>query len=249
MKKFILMSLCLLVATGTAMAHWVPEDGHKMHFPQLPDEDGWDVKATFPKVLADDWQCSWTGPVDDIHWWGSWKGGEVGTILTFILSIHANIVDGGEGFSIPGEQLWQREFDPDAVPIDPPTDQGWYDPDEGTFIRPDHKAYFQYNVVDIQDPFRQHKDTIYWLNISAIVVETDKEWGWKSSENHWNDDAVFGHLDPAGMPLGDWRPMYEPPDFTQTLDLAFVITPEPATIALLGLGALALLRRKRGYGA
>ena len=25
------------------MADWVPADGHKMHYPQLPDEAGWDV--------------------------------------------------------------------------------------------------------------------------------------------------------------------------------------------------------------
>jgi len=32
--------------------------------------------------------------------------------------------------------------------------------------------------------------------------------------------------------------------------MAFVITPEPTTIALLGLGALTLLRKKRtGYGS
>ncbi|MCJ7578787.1 MAG: hypothetical protein MUO91_10085, partial [candidate division Zixibacteria bacterium] len=46
---------------------------HKMHFPQLPDLEGWDVYAVYPKTLADDWKCSATGPVTDIHFWGSWK--------------------------------------------------------------------------------------------------------------------------------------------------------------------------------
>ncbi len=58
----------------------LPEDGHKMHFPQLPDEDGWDVNATQPQVLADDWTCSQTGWVKDIHFWGSWQGGDAGLI-------------------------------------------------------------------------------------------------------------------------------------------------------------------------
>jgi hypothetical protein len=46
---------------------------HKMHFPQLPDLEGWDVYAVYPKTLADDWQCSETGEVLDIHFWGSWR--------------------------------------------------------------------------------------------------------------------------------------------------------------------------------
>jgi hypothetical protein len=49
-----------------------------MHFPQLPDSTGWDVKASGGICLADDWQCSETGYVGDIHFWGSWKNGIVG---------------------------------------------------------------------------------------------------------------------------------------------------------------------------
>ena len=54
---------------------WRPGDRHKMHFPQLPDESGWDVRATRPVVLGDDWRCSETGWVKDIHFWGSWQKG------------------------------------------------------------------------------------------------------------------------------------------------------------------------------
>ena len=50
---------------------------HKMHFPQLPDEDGWDVNAT-DMCLADDWECSETGYVTDVHFWGSWEQGYMG---------------------------------------------------------------------------------------------------------------------------------------------------------------------------
>jgi hypothetical protein len=76
---------CVALLAAPAIADWNPGDGHKMHFPQLPDEDGWDVNATTngdPYVcLADDWMCSQTGPVEDIHFWGSWKHGNVGQIL------------------------------------------------------------------------------------------------------------------------------------------------------------------------
>ena len=38
--------LCVTLLAGPALADWDPADGHKMHFPQLPDEDGWDVKSS-----------------------------------------------------------------------------------------------------------------------------------------------------------------------------------------------------------
>lgn len=41
---------------------------------QLPDEDGWDVMA-MDRCLADDWACTRSGEVTDIHFWGSWHGG------------------------------------------------------------------------------------------------------------------------------------------------------------------------------
>lgn len=46
MKKLIAL-LCVLALGGPALADWQPGDGHKMHFPQLPDEDGWDVRSSF----------------------------------------------------------------------------------------------------------------------------------------------------------------------------------------------------------
>jgi hypothetical protein len=62
------LSLCL-----TPEQEWE----HKMHFPQLPDPTGWDVRAY---CIEDDWQCSETGYVSDIHFWGSWHADEVGVL-------------------------------------------------------------------------------------------------------------------------------------------------------------------------
>lgn len=73
MKKLTIL-LCVLALAAPALADWEPGDGHKMHFPQLPDPDGWDVRAS-ALCMADDWLCTETGTVDDIHWWGSCQDG------------------------------------------------------------------------------------------------------------------------------------------------------------------------------
>lgn len=214
----------LLAAAGPVVAHWVPADGHKMHWPQLPDEQGWDVKATYPVVLADDWKCSETGPITDIHFWGSWRDvtgdgiGDVGVIQTFQIGIWSDIPDpdgSGPLFSRPGSRIWFGEVSNFGVaPIDPTTLEAWFDPskDPDVVVPNDHNSYFQYNVFFDQaglPPFPQVAGTIYWLSISAVLQPGQPlpyEWGWKSTINHFNDDAVWG-MDG----LFQWQDIYEPP--------------------------------------
>jgi uncharacterized repeat protein (TIGR01451 family) len=238
-KKIVGMVLCTLVIAGsmmlasTSLADWDPGDGHKMHYPQLPDVDGWDVYATaipgaVGVVLADDWMCSESAPVSDIHFWGSWFNGVKGTITAFSVAIHADIPadQSPTGYSMPGAVLWKRTIDTWKERGYDSPGQGFYNPGNDQFQENDHNIYFQYNIVDISDPFVQKKGTIYWLSVMAFVKPADPgtfqpRWGWKSSEDHWNDDAVWSFSDTQ-----DWIEMYEPPHFQQSLDLAFVITGE-----------------------
>ena len=97
----IVVSLALSIA-GTAGAHWKEEDGHKMHYPQLPDPNGWDIDMT-NYVLADDWKCSQDGPVADIHFWYSWRNDTVGEITLIQTTIYGD--DRTGEFSMPGEFL------------------------------------------------------------------------------------------------------------------------------------------------
>ena len=106
--------------------------------------------------------------------------------------------------------------------------------------------------------FHQEKDTIYWLQITALLYETQSpagaQWDWKTSLDHWNDDAVYWGSQttvPSGSHQG-WTdlPVYielfDPQDQEVSLDMAFVITPEPATLALLlAAGLIVLTRRTR----
>ncbi len=209
-KAILLVCVPVLVLGLAAVADWHPEDGHKMHWPQLPDETGWAVNATQPLILADDFMCTETGWIKDVHFWGAWRHGDEGLVQQFVLSLHADIPadQNPDGYSKPGETLREWEIsDWTAVPIDPPTMEGWYDPMTGDVFPDDHTAYFQYNVfLPEADWFPQDSGTIYWLNISAIVQDPlYTQWGWKSTQDNWNDDAVWAEW-------GDlsWEEMYEP---------------------------------------
>jgi hypothetical protein len=194
---------------------------HKMHFPQLPDLEGWDVYAVFPKTLADDWQCSATGEVLDIHFWGSWKDidGDPYTddYLTpmpwFQLSIHLNIpADADSPWSRPGEQVWFWEGEIPGTPFEPPAMEHWFNPNTGEVLYNDHVPYWRYDFFFDQadpppEPFFQYEDTIYWLNVSAMYIEPPYEWGWKSSRDHFMDDATYTD----NPPDGPWDPLFEPP--------------------------------------
>ncbi len=196
------------IVTPAGTCDWNPGDTHKMHYPQLPNDTGWDVNATYPLVLADDFRCMQTGYIKDIHFWGSWRHNDVGVVDSFLLSFHADIPadQNPEGYSKPGDSLWHRVItDWEMVAMDP-RDQGWFDPSDTTYILHDHADYFQYNVcLDSADWFYQDSNTIYWLNISAFVFDTAQfRWGWKSSDSQWNDDGVW-----AFIPDYDWEELYD----------------------------------------
>jgi hypothetical protein len=255
MKRLILTTcLFVLFASCTALADWNVGDSYKMHFPQLPDPDGWDVAfSTRVPQLADDWQCSESGYVDDVHIWYSWEDDLVGTIEMVQLGIWSNNPDGGgaaaAGYSTPDELLWgYQNFGPDDFKTDNwgKAHQGWYDPYENTYEENDHIQIFQLNIDDIPDPFLQEQGEIYWLSV-CLYTAADANAGWKTADvwqypephtgNHFMDDAVW--YDGA-----NWNELHDPLT-GKSLDLAFVITPEPATISLLVLGSLVLLRKRR----
>ena len=84
-------------------------------------------------------------------------------------------------------------------------------------------------------------------------TDVQEIFGWKTSQQHWNDDAVFGDSDdPFAHPDG-WRELRYPlghPFEGRSIDLAYVITtvPEPATWVLAALALLggAFLVRETG---
>ncbi|MEK7775683.1 MAG: dockerin type I repeat-containing protein [Candidatus Zixiibacteriota bacterium] len=200
-RAWALMLGLILLFPVFAFADWEPANGHKMHFPQLPDESGWAVKAEYPNMLADDWQCSESGYIKDIHFWGAWKGGVQGIIKQFHIVIYEDIPATPTSHSRPGKVIKRIAVTNFVVrTIQPTTMEGWYDPVTATFSANDHLEYYQYNVFLRPDQwFTQEIGKIYWVGISAELVQGPvlAEWGWKSTKNHFNDDAVWGPI-PCG---------------------------------------------------
>jgi len=125
----------------------------------------------------------------------------------------------------------------------------------------DHVNIYQYNVImtdeinpHIMRPF-QEEDKIYWLVIGAVLDDSSPqgaEWGWKTSgSDQFADDAVyydsyvFYVVNDIEYMIPNYLELHDPLDQEKSLDMAFVIVPEPATLSLLALGGLALLKRRR----
>jgi len=240
----------LALAVAPAAAGWEPGDAYKMHYPQLPDPNGWDVNFTFGR-LADDWQCTGTGPVSGIHFWFSMHEDYIAELKSIYVGIHANDTSGQ--FSKLGELLWERRFE---RLWDEPFEgfqyeirpygtgaQGFYDVLWGGVYPDNHQNYYQANITDIQSPFWQEEGTVYWLELS-VVTESGRA-GWKTSASQqFMDRAVYGATIYA-PPV--WSKLYDPSiQYTRhpfSGDFAFVITtvPEPSTFIIWSLlGALGI---------
>ena len=229
-------------------ADWTEADGHKMHYPQMPAPSAWDVYTISPVMLADDFLCTESGPVTGIHFWGSWAGDIPDAQLAWLdVTIWDNIpanANEPDSYSMPGERLWGRRFHPEEFTIDEwgRGSQGWYNPCPQDFFLNDHEKIYQINMMDIQDPFEQEKGEVYWLGITGQVHVGD--FGWNNSLDHREDDAVYRCFDDIDGAWGPWHELRGPLT-NVSMDLAFVIIPEPTTLALLGLGGMAVLVRRR----
>ncbi|MCK5174495.1 MAG: hypothetical protein KAR47_13965, partial [Planctomycetes bacterium] len=233
--KFKLMLVCaaaLFVVAPAAHADWV--DGQDYKWVQYPDLEttGMDVMASYDYKLADDFECTTTGPLTDFHIWSSWYQDMVFDpyMVDFVIAIYDDIPAsvGGINYSRPGTLLWSGFYGAynfmvriEAGGIE----EGWMEPPD-YYEFPGDFTCFQYNFfVDPETAFIQRgtaqEPVIYWVAITAMPYDQGF-WGWKTSPffTQWNDNAVYD----SGL---GWQPMHYPPGHQMAglpLDLAFVIT-------------------------
>ncbi len=152
--------------------------------------------------------------------------------------------------SHPGTLLYDYQVEPAVGGI------GWQELDSGHFkINLPEDQWF-YQTGSPEDP------EVYWIGIQGVMVTDGYSdsfyWNFK---NHlyptWGDDAAFTSDYFGYLPWYNWgwqddtntANLYEgpfPDGWFGSLDMAFIITgiPEPASLVLLALGGLTLIRRR-----
>ena len=214
---------------------------------QQPDtsREGVDVDASgtdpFYMTLADDFLCRESGLITNIQVWGSWFNesypfGSPANV-DFVLRIYDDIPAGVSqtGYSMPGSVVWSNHFAAGAFGL-----SDWAQGLQEDFWTPVDQYHdtndftcWQYTfLIDASNAFHQagtpQSNVVYWLEVTAIPLDGVARFGWKSSLEHWNDDAVFRQLP---NPPDDWYELaYPPPNAFNgsSMDLAFRIMGSPA---------------------
>ncbi len=254
--KIVALAGLILAVAATAGANTFP---NVVKWIQDPDPYGWDVNVTFDpdmqqsRGVADDWLCTQSGPVTDVHLWVSFKGdvGDPSYIQMIDLKIFSDIPADPDGpgplFSQPGLGLkgWLVGFDQFTWEGPYIGDQGWITPGPDPQISEhDHDFYYRIDIDLSTDPFVQQAGNVYWLGATMMTYPFGEEVfekvyaGWKTTEDHWNDDAVYWDVSQYG-----WRPVSDHDGNSLGLDMAFVITtpiPEPLTMLGVFLGVSGL---------
>jgi hypothetical protein len=214
------------------------EDRKWLQWPDL-EPTGVDVFAMDYVVLADDYECTETGPLTKIEIWGSWlndvlpEGGP--GMVDFVISLHEDIPAGLEPpWSQPGEPVClynfaAMDFDVAEIVI-PDLVEGFWNPAENIYEFPgDHRCFKYTFILPDRECFQRGTDEaprIYWIDVQAYALTgpTPVFFGWKTSKDHWNDDAVYAvGTEP---PTNPWWEMKYPeghPYVGESVDMSFAV--------------------------
>jgi hypothetical protein len=215
---------------------------------QIPEQgqEGVDV-SNANHTLADDFQCTASGRITDIHIWGSFLGDNLPEEgpggLTFEISIWSDVPVGPGNpvpFSHPGQKHWQMNFTPGQYAagqvLNVAPGEWWHDPGTQNWVPNADQNIYQFDFYPPkEDAFVQKEGTIYWLAVKYSYTGPSQwtgKFGWKTTPSPWNDDACYQN--PAS-PVG-WTDMIyqqphpwwnEPDPQYRSVNLAFALSGEP----------------------
>jgi hypothetical protein len=203
--------------------------GAALKWLQEPDlsKTGVDMDATTdipplacPEILADDYQCTIPGPVTQIDLWGSWYQdiliGNDANNVTFTVSIRKDVpaTSLAAGYSMPGAVLWSKVFSKGQFAVEKVSAdiEGFAIPCDSSYSANDHHGVYKYTfTIDPKEAFVQQgtadKPVVYWLSVQAQLIHPPgskaTRFGWKTSLQTWNDDAVWAQGDEPYS--GTWK--------------------------------------------
>ena len=203
-----------------------------MQYPNL--FTGYDVDATMPYVVADDFLCTNVSTITNIQVWSSFMQNQQDTNLTFVLGIWSDALPTlAGGYSHPGALLWTETFKPGGYTYSNFANgqEFFYVPTSPRQVTPETAVYL-YNFTP-QNPFCQQGSSnspmVYWLSVYAqpSIPGTAVQFGWKTTTNHFRDDAVFGTVAAAGI-AGNWKELFRAGVLgAVSLEMAFLLNNGP----------------------
>ncbi|MDY6833181.1 MAG: hypothetical protein SVY53_00045 [Chloroflexota bacterium] len=252
----LLVSLvCVSVFIPIAVAEGNDGTACTVDMPMINKVEQQNSHSACPQSLTDEWECSESGPVSAVYFWGHSNGNLVDDINGFHLSIRQDIPVGDPcdpcSYSVPAPWTdWELDVPFEDVIVN---DNGSVSADSisstacGQCEPMSSESQFKYKILlPEEDWFWQRSGVTYWLNISACGMN-DGCWGWDTAhvvqcsddcqEQSVENANTVAHLsDPK-----DWEDLTAPVRGDEmNMELVTSPTPELPTALLMGLGVMGL---------
>ncbi len=202
-----------------------PDSGGVKYVQNPSFTNGINVNATFsptdpvdndPWVLADDFPCTNSGPITDIHLWGSWLSDQGDYYAIYTLAIWSDVPATTNGaYNHPGQWLWTQTYYPGQYTFCLYTNrlEQFYNgvsvnngsPRLGSSSNQFYLCFDVYPTNSFYQTGTTNSPTNYWLSVT--VQSSACYFGWKSSVAANTNAAVAAYSGNFYPQPADWYPM------------------------------------------